>query len=90
MDRGRPRDAKRARSSMGSGKRQAEGGGEPRGVTFSPHDKASIVFLSRDRRTATCTKGYRLVKATKGVAGSGSWYCEFTVSPDMKPGSHCR
>lgn len=66
-----------------------EGTGEPTGVTFNPYDRAAILTLSRDRRTATCQKGYRMLKATVGVS-SGAWYCEFMVSPDSKAGAHYR
>jgi hypothetical protein len=69
--------------------RKAEGSGDPVGITFSLLDKAAIVSLSRDRRTASCSKGYRMVRTTTG-ATSGSWYFEFAVSADTKQGAHYR
>jgi len=69
--------------------RPQEGIGEPVGVTFSATERAANVVLSRDRRTATCAKGYRMVKTTRGV-NTGTWYCEFTVAAELKPGAHMR
>lgn len=69
--------------------RAGEGSGDPTGVTFSPLERSSTLYLSRDQRTATCTKGYRMVKATHGVQ-NGKWYCEFQITPDLKPGAHVR
>ena len=69
--------------------RVIEGSGDPSGITFNPVDKASFITLSKDRRTATCSKGYRMVKATAGV-NSGTWYCEFTIPTDPRPGTHYR
>ena len=65
------------------------GESEPTGVTFHPLDKASFMTLSRDRRTASCAKGYRMLKATAGVS-KGAWYCEFAIAADVKPGAHFR
>jgi len=70
-------------------RKPVEGTGEPVGVTFNLMDRAAIMTLSRDRRSATCTKGYRMLKTTVGVS-SGAWFCEFTVSSDSKPGAHYR
>lgn len=67
----------------------AEGSGEPIGVTFNPYDKASFITLSRDRRTVTSLKGYRMVKSTAG-ASSGAIFYEFAVLPESKPTAHFR
>jgi len=69
--------------------RAGEGSGDPTGVTFSPLERSNTLYLSRDQRTATCTKGYRMIKATHGV-NQGQWYCEFQITPDLKPGAHVR
>ena len=67
----------------------AEGSGEPIGVTFNPYDKASFITLSRDRRTVTSLKGYRMVKSTAG-SSSGAIFYEFAVLPESKPTAHFR
>ena len=70
--------------------RIVEGLGEPVGVTFSASElKSSFVTLSRDRRSAACSKGYRLLRASHGCS-SGSWFCEFTIAQDLKPGAQVR
>ena len=79
----------KSRARAHAPRRPAEGASDPVGITFSALDRASIVTLSRDRRTATCSKGYRMIKATAGVS-SGAWFFEVAVSPDLKPGAHCR
>ena len=38
----------------------------------------AVVTLSRDRRTANGGKGFKLVRATRGVSG-GTWFCEWTI-----------
>lgn len=40
--------------------------------------KAEKVELSEDRMSAGSTKGYRMVRATRGVA-EGAWYYEIKV-----------
>ena len=70
-------------------RKPTEGSGDPVGTTFAYTDKAATVTFSRDRRTATSSKGYRLVRTTAGVS-SGCYFFEFTVSPDTRPGSHFR
>jgi hypothetical protein len=70
--------------------RIVEGLGEPIGVTFSANElKSSFVTLSRDRKSAGCSKGYRLLRATHGC-NTGTWFCEFTISQDLKPGAQVR
>jgi len=87
---------KRARNETQTGghsrppPRIVEGLGEPVGVTFSASElKSSFVTLSRDRRSAACSKGYRLLRASHGCS-SGSWFCEFTIAQDLKPGAQVR
>lgn len=60
---------------------------EPTGITFAPLERSSIVTLSRDRRSVTGSKGYKLVRATAGV-DAGTWFCEFTL--DLKADGHVR
>ena len=68
------------------------GDGEPSGVTFNhldvPAGRSSAVQLSRDRRTLSGHKGYRSVRATRGV-NSGTWFFEFAIT-SHKPGGGVR
>ncbi|EYU40706.1 hypothetical protein MIMGU_mgv1a022239mg, partial [Erythranthe guttata] len=47
-------------------------------ICLSKVHKAEKVELSDDRMTASCTKGYRMVRATRGVV-EGAWYFEIKV-----------
>ncbi|XP_030458563.2 protein TRAUCO-like [Syzygium oleosum] len=48
------------------------------GICLSKFYKAEKVELSEDRMTAGSTKGYRMVRATRGVV-EGAWYFEIKV-----------
>ena len=70
----------------------ALGGSEPTGVCLLPPEgRASVLSLSRDRRTLTATArgGYRQVRANAG-ASSGVWYFEWTVLAAGDGGAHTR
>ncbi|KAJ4807282.1 Set1/Ash2 histone methyltransferase complex subunit ASH2 [Rhynchospora pubera] len=47
-------------------------------ICLSRVSKSERIELSEDRLTAGCTKGYRMVRATRGVM-QGAWYFEIKV-----------
>jgi len=58
--------------------RRKDAAGAASEVRLSCKDKAAQVVLSKDGCTASSSKGYRMVRATHGVA-SGAWYCEVRI-----------
>ncbi|KAH7431718.1 hypothetical protein KP509_08G063000 [Ceratopteris richardii] len=52
--------------------------GPDQSIALSKYDKAERIELSEDRLTASSTKGYRMVRATRGVQ-EGAWYFEISV-----------
>ncbi|KAH7424010.1 hypothetical protein KP509_12G085100 [Ceratopteris richardii] len=57
-------------------------------VVLSKYHKAEKIELSNDRLTAGGTKGYRMVRATRGVV-EGAWYFEIFVEK-LGPSGHTR
>mmetsp|Transcript_11604 Transcript_11604/g.42437 ORF Transcript_11604/g.42437 Transcript_11604/m.42437 type:complete len:296 (-) Transcript_11604:123-1010(-) len=57
-------------------------------VLLSKTEKAPQIVLSEDRLSASSRKGYRMVRATHGVA-YGSWYFEVLVK-HLGATGHCR
>lgn len=57
-------------------------------IALSKYDKAEKIELSENRLTASSTKGYRMVRATRGVQ-EGTWYFEIVVE-QLGPTGHTR
>lgn len=57
-------------------------------IALSKYDKAEKIELSENRLSASSTKGYRMVRATRGVQ-EGTWYFEILVE-QLGPTGHTR
>lgn len=57
-------------------------------IALSKYDKAEKIELSENRLSASSTKGYRMVRATRGVL-EGTWYFEILVE-QLGPTGHTR
>lgn len=57
-------------------------------IALSKYDKAEKIELSENRLSASSTKGYRMVRATRGVQ-EGTWYYEIVVD-QLGPTGHTR
>ncbi|MCO5599597.1 hypothetical protein L7F22_053703 [Adiantum nelumboides] len=57
-------------------------------ISLSKYDKAEKIELSENRLSASSTKGYRMVRATRGVQ-EGTWYYEIIVE-QLGPTGHTR
>ncbi|KAI5076890.1 hypothetical protein GOP47_0008955 [Adiantum capillus-veneris] len=57
-------------------------------IALSKYDKAEKIELSENRLSASSTKGYRMVRATRGVQ-EGTWYYEIVVE-QLGPTGHTR
>ncbi len=49
-------------------------------VSLSKTSKAAQLQLSEDRMSVTGHKGFRTVRSTHGVPGTGTYYCEFIIA----------